>query len=124
MAKDCIFIIGPTASGKTKLSIDLAKELGGEIINADSMYIYKEMNIGTAKPTKQEMSNVPHHLIDIINPIDDFSVATYSKLTRELISTIKLPIIVGGTGFYIDSILYNHSYGQCFDEKRRNEIKE
>ena len=124
MAKDCIFIIGPTASGKTKLSIDLAKELGGEIINADSMYIYKDMNIGTAKPTKQEMSNVPHHLIDIINPIDDFSVATYSKLARELISTIKLPIIVGGTGFYIDSILYNQSYGQCFDEKRRNEIKE
>ena len=82
------------------------------------------MNIGTAKPTKQEMSNVPHHLIDIINPIDDFSVATYSKLARELISTIKLPIVVGGTGFYIDSILYNQSYGQCFDEKRRNEIKE
>ena len=104
-----IVIVGPTASGKTSLSIELAKELNGEIISADSMQIYKKMTIGTAKPTEDEMQGIPHHMIDIIEPNEDFNVAMYRKMAEEKIEEIlsknKTPIIVGGTGLYVDTLV-------------------
>lgn len=108
---DVIAIIGPTASGKTALSIKLAKDLDGEVINGDSMQIYKQMDIGTAKITEDEMEGVPHHLLSIKEPTEGFSVAEYQKLVRAKIEDIqsrgKMPIIVGGTGLYIQSVLYD-----------------
>ncbi len=113
---DSIVIIGATATGKTDLSIRLAKRLGTEIINADSMYIYKNLNIGTAKPTKEEMSGVTHHLIDIVNETNTFNVSEYRDMAKAVISEFKAkkitPIVVGGTGFYIDSLIKNYSYGE------------
>lgn len=112
-----IIILGPTGSGKTKLSIDLAKELKGEIINADSMQIYKELNIGTAKPSPEEMTQVPHHLFDFLDPSSKYSVSEYRKdaleVVKQLLENKKVPIIIGGTGFYIDSLLNNYSYGNA-----------
>ena len=106
-----IVIVGATASGKTGLSIILAKKLNGEIISADSMQIYKGMDIATAKPTVSEMNGIPHHLMNFLSPYESFSVAEYVKMTREKIQEIynrgKLPILVGGTGLYISSILDN-----------------
>ncbi len=108
---DVVAIIGPTASGKTALSIKLAKEINGEVINGDSMQIYKQLDIGTAKITEQEMEGVPHHLLSIKEPTESFSVAEYQKLVRAEIEEIqsrgKMPIIVGGTGLYIQSVLYD-----------------
>ncbi|WP_017151365.1 tRNA (adenosine(37)-N6)-dimethylallyltransferase MiaA [Bacillus bingmayongensis] len=107
-------IIGPTAVGKTKLSIDLAKALNGEIISGDSMQIYRTMDIGTAKVTTEEMEGIPHYMIDIKNPEDSFSVAEFQELVRGHIREItergKLPIIVGGTGLYIQSVLYDYQF--------------
>ncbi|GKU82679.1 tRNA (adenosine(37)-N6)-dimethylallyltransferase MiaA [Niallia sp. NCCP-28] len=109
-----VVLIGPTAVGKTKLSIELAKKFNGEIISGDSMQIYKGMDIGTAKITKEEMEGIPHHLIDIIDPDDSFSVAEFQKLVREKISEItkrgKIPFIVGGTGLYIQAVLYDYQF--------------
>lgn len=108
-----LFIVGTTASGKSSLAMALAKKLDGEIIAADSQTVRKELNIGTAKPTKQDMAEIRHHLIDVIEPYGDFSVAQFQKLAKEAISDIqargKLPIVVGGTGLYIDSIYYDYS---------------
>ena len=110
-----IIILGPTGSGKTELSINLAKELDGEIINADSMQIYKELNIGTAKPSVLEMQGIPHHLFDFLEPSARYSVSEYRKdalkVFNDLLKRKKTPIIIGGTGFYIDSLLNNFSYG-------------
>ena len=107
-------IVGPTAVGKTALSIKLAKTFNGEIINGDSMQIYRELSIGTAKITEEEMEGVPHHLLDIKDPTDSFSVAEYQKIVRQQIEEIasrgKLPIIVGGTGLYIQSVLYDFRF--------------
>ena len=104
-----VVIAGPTASGKTALSIALAKKFGGEIVSADSMQIYRYMDIGTAKPTKEEMAGVPHHLIDFVDPRDSFSVADYVPLAHETIVGIRqrsrLPVVVGGTGLYLDSLV-------------------
>lgn len=109
-----VVIIGPTAVGKTKLSIELAKALNGEIISGDSMQIYRSMNIGTAKVTEEEMDGIPHYMIDIKNPEDAFSVAEFQELVRGHIADItsrgKLPIIVGGTGLYIQSVLYDYQF--------------
>ena len=111
-----IVICGPTASGKTALSINLAKQLNGEIISADSMQIYKEMDIGTAKPTKDEMENIKHYLIDCVPPDKRFSVAEYKKeatvAIEEILHKNKMPIIVGGTGLYIDSLIYGIEYNE------------
>lgn len=111
---DVLAIVGPTAVGKTALSIELAKRLNGEIINGDSMQVYKEMNIGTAKIQPDEMDGVVHHLLDIKEVTDDFSVAEYQKVVRQKIEEIqgrgKLPIIVGGTGLYIQSVLYDFRF--------------
>ena len=116
MRPKIIIICGPTASGKSALAIELAKALDTEIISADSLAIYKYLDIGTAKPTKYEQSLVKHHLIDVVEPTSKFSVSDYEKLTLpivdNLISQGKIPIICGGTGFYINSILYKLSYGE------------
>jgi len=127
MKYDAIIILGPTASGKTNLSIDLAEKLQTEIVNADSMYVYKELNIGTAKPTKEEMRNIVHHLIDIVEPDEDFNVVDYRNAAKEVISDMQnrnlIPIIVGGTGLYIDSLINDFSYGNdSFDPKIRENI--
>lgn len=109
-----IVVTGPTAVGKTKLSIELAKKLNGEIINADSTQIYKYLNIGTAKITKEEMENIPHHLIDIKELEEDYTVYDYQKDARkkieEIVSKGKTPILVGGTGLYLKAALYDYKF--------------
>lgn len=116
MKENLFVLMGPTAVGKTALSIDLAKNLDGEIISADSMQIYKYMDIGTAKINEAEMEAVPHHLIDIISPDEEYSVSDYQKDATRLIEEInnkgKLPIVVGGTGLYINSLVYNLNFTQ------------
>lgn len=111
---DVIAIVGPTAVGKTALSIELAKAIDGEIINGDSMQVYKDLNIGTAKITPKEMEGIPHHLLDIKEPTESFSVADYQKLVRAKIDEIKakgkFPIIIGGTGLYIQSVLFDYRF--------------
>jgi len=108
MKPKVLVIAGPTASGKTKISIELAKRLNGEIISADSMQIYKYMNIGTAKPTEEEKEGIPHYLMDFLEPDEKFSVAQYkemaTKYIEEILSKNKVPIIAGGTGLYINSV--------------------
>jgi tRNA dimethylallyltransferase len=110
-----LIICGPTASGKTALAVECAKLLNSEVVSADSMYIYKSLNIGTAKPTEVEMQGIKHHLIDVITPFDNFTVNDYKNMAQpiidKLISKGKIPIICGGTGFYINSILFDLSYG-------------
>ncbi len=109
-----IVICGPTASGKTKLSIELAKKLNGEIVSADSMQIYKDMTIGTAKPTKEEMQGIKHYLIDFVSPDTRYNVAEYKKdainAIDEIIAKGKTPIVVGGTGLYVNSLIYEIDY--------------
>lgn len=123
-----IVICGPTASGKTKLSIELAKKINGEIVSCDSMQIYKDMSIGTAKPTEEEMQNIKHYLIDCISPEIRYSVADYKKQAMEYIKEIsekgKVPIIVGGTGLYVESLIYNIEYNEIkTDLKYREELE-
>ncbi|MDD3243644.1 MAG: tRNA (adenosine(37)-N6)-dimethylallyltransferase MiaA, partial [Eubacteriales bacterium] len=105
-------ICGPTASGKSAVAVALAKAVGGEIISADSMQIYRGMNIGTAKITPHEAEGIPHHLIDIAEPNELFSVAKYQRMAQQCMDEIaargKLPILCGGTGLYIESVLYGH----------------
>lgn len=109
-----IVIGGPTATGKTRLAIALAKRLDGEVVNADSMQIYKEMKIGTARPSEEETSEVPHHLFAFQSVKDSFSVAEYQRLAREKIADIaergKTPILIGGTGLYLKSALYDYDF--------------
>ena len=104
-----IAVVGPTASGKTALAAELARALSGEVVSADSMQIYKRMDIATAKPTAEEISGAPHHMIDFLDPGESFSVARYCELAHEVIRDIhnrgKMPIIAGGTGLYVDSLL-------------------
>ena len=123
--KDIIVIVGPTGVGKTKLSIELAKKLNGEIINADSVSIYKDLNIGSAKPTKEEQEEAIHHLINIKEVEDEYSVYNYQKDARKTIDDInkkkKRVIMVGGTGLYIKAALFNY---QFFKEENCNEYKE
>ena len=115
MRKQKVVVIGgPTASGKTDLSIRLAKKINGEIVSADSMQIYKEMNIGTAKPDEDERQGIKHYMLDIINPDERYSVADYKRQAKiaiqEIINKGKTPIVVGGTGLYIDSLIYEIEY--------------
>ncbi len=113
--KKILIICGPTASSKTALSIECAKLLDTEVISADSLYIYRGLDIGTAKPSLEEMSGIKHNLIDVIDPKSAFTVSDYKNLAKPIIDNLiekgKIPIICGGTGFYINSILYNLSYG-------------
>ncbi|MBS4217659.1 tRNA (adenosine(37)-N6)-dimethylallyltransferase MiaA [Bacillus sp. FJAT-49711] len=111
-----IVIVGPTAVGKTNLSIEVAKRFNGEIISGDSMQVYRGMDIGTAKITTDEMKGIPHHLIDIKEPDETFSVAEFQKLVREKITEIAgrqaVPIIAGGTGLYIQAVLYDYQFSE------------
>lgn len=106
-----VVIAGPTATGKTAVSVKLAKEFDGEVISCDSVQIYKQLNIGSAKPSKEEMENIPHHLMDFLDPFENFSVADFCTLAKEKIDDIlkrgKLPILTGGTGLYISSLVDN-----------------
>ena len=127
MKKKILVIGGATAVGKTELSIELAKRLNGEIISADSMQIYKYMDIGSAKVSKEEMNGVVHHLIDVVDPSENFSVADYKeqgeKAIKEIISRGKLPIIVGGTGLYINSLTCNMNFTEAEkDEEYRKDL--
>ncbi|MCJ7688615.1 MAG: tRNA (adenosine(37)-N6)-dimethylallyltransferase MiaA [Clostridiaceae bacterium] len=123
--KDLFILAGPTAVGKTEISIKLAGRLNGEIISADSMQIYKGMDVGSAKISKEEMQGVPHHLVDIIDPSVDFSVAEFKERAESAIENIssknKLPMLVGGTGFYINSLIYNYSFA---DTNKDEEYRE
>ncbi|MGH4138174.1 tRNA (adenosine(37)-N6)-dimethylallyltransferase MiaA [Clostridium sp.] len=123
--KDLFILAGPTAIGKTEISIKLAQKLNGEIISADSMQIYKSMDVGSAKISFDEMRGVPHHLIDIIGPSENFSVTDFKERAESAIEEItnksKLPMIIGGTGFYINSLIYNYSFAHTHkDEKYRD----
>lgn len=108
MKPKVVVIVGPTASGKTAVSIELAKKINGEIISADSMQIYKDMDIGSAKPTKEEMQGIPHYMIDVVEANEVFNVAKYKEMAEECIEKIlaknKVPIIVGGTGLYVSTL--------------------
>jgi tRNA dimethylallyltransferase len=122
-----IVITGPTASGKTKVGVELAKDLNGDIISCDSMQIYKYMDIGTAKPTHEEMSGIKHYLVDEIFPDEEFSVAKYKALALKYISEVKdsgrVPIVIGGTGLYINSLIYNISFSETVcDWNLRNRL--
>lgn len=112
--KNIIVIAGPTGVGKTKLSVELAKRINAEIINADSMQVYKRLNIGTAKITENEKENIPHHLFDIVNPKDMYTVFDYQidgrNKIKEILNRGKRVIIVGGTGLYIKALLYNYEF--------------
>lgn len=129
MSKQKVIVIcGPTASGKTALSIELAKKINGEIISSDSMQIYKDMNIGTAKPSKEEMQGIKHYLLDFIEPDKRYSVADFKKdaekAIKEIIKKGKNPIIVGGTGLYVDSLIYGIEYQDIqFDINYREELE-
>ena len=122
-----IVIAGPTASGKTSLSIELAKKIDGEIISSDSMQIYKDMNIGTAKVTDEEAQGIKHYLVDFVEPDKRYTVNDFKhdaeKAIEEILSKGKTPIVVGGTGLYIDSLIYGIEYQEMdFDEEYRNEL--
>ncbi len=123
-----IAVVGPTASGKTALAVELALRLDGEIISADSMQIYKHMDIATAKPTESEKKGVVHHLMDFLEPTEEFSVARFCESAKPLIADIrkrgKIPIIAGGTGLYIDSLLGNVDFAETdSDPALREELK-
>ena len=129
MKQKLIVVAGPTASGKTRLAIDIAKSVNGEIVNADSMQIYKYMNIGSAKPTLEEQSEAKHHLIDFLDPDEEFSVADYTDLAHKVIAEIasrgKVPIMCGGTGLYINSVVNDITFGEIeTDYKLREELNE
>lgn len=124
-----IVICGPTASGKTGLSIELAKKINGEIVSCDSMQIYKDMTIGTAKPTKEEMQGIKHYLIDFVSPDTRYSVADFKRDAEQAINEIigkgKVPIVVGGTGLYADTLVYNIKYPEIeIDLEYRKQLEE
>lgn len=124
-----IVICGPTASGKTGLSIELAKKIDGEIVSCDSMQIYKDMTIGTAKPTPEEMQGIPHYLIDFVSPDMRYSVADFQKdaeaAIEEILAKNKVPIVVGGTGLYVDSLIYHIQYPEIeIDLTYRKQLEE
>lgn len=128
-APKILVITGPTATGKTALGVALAKDLNGEIVSADSMQIYRRMNIGTAKVTAEEAEGVPHHMVDVADPEEDWSVAKYveqaDKCVQDILARGKLPILVGGTGLYIDSLVAGREFAENGnDGKLREELNE
>ena len=122
-----ICIAGPTASGKTALSIALAKELDGEVVSCDSMQVYKRMDIGTAKPTLEEMDGVPHHMLSVAEPWEDFSVGKYCRMATPIVDDIlargKTAIIVGGTGLYMDALIRGNDFAPVPSTGRREELE-
>ncbi len=129
---DKIFLVavcGPTASGKTRLAVDIAKEFGGEVVSADSMQIYKKLDIASAKPTDEEKQGIPHHLMDFLPPTEPFSVADYVEAARKVIADItgrgKLPVLCGGTGLYISSLIDNITFDDtACDYVYREELRQ
>lgn len=124
-----LVIAGPTASGKTALAIEIAKQIDGEVVSADSMQVYRDMNIGTAKPDAEEMDGVPHHLLDVVSPDTDFSLAGFTELAhaaiREIYERGKIPILAGGTGLYIDTVMENRPLSEnSFDPAVRKRLEE
>ncbi|MDO4965436.1 MAG: tRNA (adenosine(37)-N6)-dimethylallyltransferase MiaA [Lachnospiraceae bacterium] len=130
MKKPLIILTGPTAVGKTSLSIELAKLVSGEIISADSMQVYKRMDVGSAKITKEEMDGVKHHLIDILEPTEEFNIALFKEYALKAMDEIyergNIPLIVGGTGFYIQSLVYDVDFSESSGESSdiRKELEE
>jgi len=129
MKPKVIVIVGPTASGKTSLSIELAKQIDGEIVSCDSMQIYKDMSIGSAKPTQEERQGIPHYVMDEVLPTERFSVAEYKKRAEKAIEEIlkkgKNPIVVGGTGLYANSLIYGIEYEDIeMDKQYREQLME
>lgn len=127
MNKPLVILTGPTAVGKTDLSIKLAESINGEIVSADSMQVYRYMDIGTAKIKKEEMQGIPHHLIDILDPMHPFNIAEFKKLAKEALEDIhsrgKIPILTGGTGFYIQALLYDVTFEEEADDGYRAELE-
>ncbi len=128
MKNPIIVIAGPTASGKTKIAVEIAKKFNGEVVNADSRTVYKEMDIATSKPSEEEIKSVPHHLFDVVNPYETFSLANYKEFATKAIEDIqkrkKLPILVGGTGLYIDAVVYDYNLAETIpDFDLRNELE-
>lgn len=125
--KKLVILTGPTAVGKTKLSIALAKKLGGEIISADSMQVYRHMDIGSAKIRPEEMDGVPHHLIDVLEPTENFDVYRFQQMAKvkmeEIYSRGNIPVIVGGTGFYIQALLYDIDFSQNPEEGEGSSLR-
>ncbi|MBQ7410703.1 MAG: tRNA (adenosine(37)-N6)-dimethylallyltransferase MiaA [Clostridia bacterium] len=129
MKPKVVVIVGPTASGKTAISIELAKKINGEIISSDSMQIYKDMDIGTAKVTKEEAEGIKHYLIDCVSPDERYTVSDFKRdaenAIKEILEKGKTPIVVGGTGLYVNSLIYGIEYQDMkFDEQYRNELME
>ena len=129
MKPKVVVIVGPTASGKTAVSIELDKKINGEIISADSMQIYKYMDIGTAKPTLDEMQGIKHYMLDVVMPDETFNVAKYKSMAESAIEEIlkkgKVPIIVGGTGLYVNTLVDGIEFADVpGDEEYRNELIE
>ena len=125
MKKPLVVLTGPTAVGKTKLSIALAKALGGEIISADSMQVYKHMDIGSAKITEKEMDGVPHHLIDVLSPFEEFHIVRFQELAKKAVEDIysrgRIPVFVGGTGFYIQAVTKDIDFTEGEEDKKYRE---
>jgi tRNA dimethylallyltransferase len=131
MPPKILVIVGPTASGKTRMGVELAELLGGEVVSADSMQIYRRMDIGTAKPTAEETRGIPHHMIDVAEPWEDYSVARYVSeavpVVEDILRRGKLPILVGGTGLYVDSLVSGRSFAvqaTGWREKLQQQVKE
>ena len=123
-----ICIAGPTASGKTALAVELAKALDGEVISCDSMQIYKYMDIGTAKPTREEMEGIPHHMLDVAEPWEEFSVSRYCEMADPIVQDIlgrgKTAIIAGGTGLYMDALIRGNTFAPCPSTGMREKLEQ
>ena len=127
MTQIIICVAGPTASGKTSLAVALAKELDGEVVSCDSMQIYRYMDIGTAKPTREEMQGIPHHMLDVADPNEEFSVSRYCEMASPIIDDIltrgKFAIVAGGTGLYMDALIRGNAFAPCPSTGMREKLE-